>query len=269
LLSVLLFGASCFAAPGDLKWTFVAFPTPDAGLSTSPALLSDGTILIVAPGQALFAVKPSGQELWHYAPVGGQQGAPVVGPGDHVHVGGSHLQALGDRSSLRWSVPSPSGQGFDVPVLGAGGTVYSVDGDGRLYALRADGTLRWVASAQQPAISSPVLGRDGSLYVASRQAQQPHAIRPDGQRAWEFPAGTGLVGSPAIGPDGAVKGVTNAQRLATLGAKTNYTDVCARAGVEYQYWIRALNSQGAGPFSLPAPGSGSTASALRHRQPAN
>jgi len=36
--------------------------------------------------------------------------------------------------------------------------------------------------------------------------------------------------------------VTDAQRLATVGAQTNFADFPAQAGIEYQYWIRALNS---------------------------
>jgi len=83
--------APCSAAPGELRWTFAAFPIPEWGLSTSPALLSDGTILIVAPGQGLYAVSGTGHELWRYAPIGGVQQAPAVGPDDQFYVGGSHL----------------------------------------------------------------------------------------------------------------------------------------------------------------------------------
>ena len=83
----LILHVSCLAAPGDLKWTFDAIPTPESGLSSAPAVLADGTVLIVAPGEALYAVSASGQELWRYAPAGGVDGAPVVGAAAAVYVG--------------------------------------------------------------------------------------------------------------------------------------------------------------------------------------
>ncbi len=201
LVFALILRTFCLAAPGDLKWTFNAIPTPESGLSSLPAVLADGTVLIVAPGQALYAVSASGRELWRYAPTGGVDGAPVVGAADVIYVGGSHLRALQAHGSVRWSFPSPSGSGFDVPVLGADGTVYSVAGDGRLHALRGDGTLRWVASTPQACLASPVIGPDGALFLNLRYGGFA-AMNPDGNLRWTVAVSGDLSGPAAIADHG-------------------------------------------------------------------
>jgi outer membrane protein assembly factor BamB len=203
MMVVTMLGSSCAAAPGDLKWSFRALPTPSQGFSTSPTLAPDGTILVVAPGEALYGVDASGRELWRFAPAWGVSGSAVVGPGNEIYIGGAQLRALRGHGFVRWSFPSPSGAGFDVPVLGADGTVYCADGDGRLYAVDANGALRWVTPPGRRFLGSPVIDRDGSLYL-NLPFGAFGAMNPDGNLRWVVNTPQDLGGPAALADDGTV-----------------------------------------------------------------
>jgi len=96
--------------------------------------------------------------------------------------------------TLKWSYPT--GGGESSPAIGADGTLY-VGGEGDLYAINSDGTLKWKYPIAQFASSSPAIGADGTVYVGSC------AINPDGTLKWSYPIWVGSC-FPAIGADGTV-----------------------------------------------------------------
>jgi outer membrane protein assembly factor BamB len=51
------------------------------------------------------------------------------------------------------------------PAIAADGSVYVGAQDGRLYALRPDGTLRWSFAGTKPIDHHPVVAPDGTVYV--------------------------------------------------------------------------------------------------------
>jgi outer membrane protein assembly factor BamB len=52
-------------------------------------------------------------------------------------------------------------------VIGADGTIYVGSDDNKLYAIRADGTLKWSYTTGSAVRSSPAIGADGTIYVGS------------------------------------------------------------------------------------------------------
>lgn len=151
----------------------VARNVPLGNRPTSPALVADdGTVWVIAePGIAL-AIESSGRvrsrtELGsrHYegaAPAVGRDGAlrvPTLTRG---------LVCIGPAGSERWTVSSSAGH--QAPVnLDDEDTALLVDRAGRMFAIGADGALRWQVTLETYSYEAPVLGPDGTLYVTTER----------------------------------------------------------------------------------------------------
>lgn len=103
------------------------------------------------------------------------------------------------------------GRGKRVPAIGPDGTIYAVRSgiaddlhlESTLYALDPDGTMKWSLDAAAPegAKSSPSIGPNGRLYLASGQVVR--ILDPDGselQVSEPFSLGSWM--APAVAPDG-------------------------------------------------------------------
>jgi outer membrane protein assembly factor BamB len=93
------------------------------------------------------------------------------------------------------------------PAIGADGTVYVGSGEGKLYAIKADGTLKWAfASWGWVQFTSPAIGADGTVYVGEWGEGKLYAIKADGTLKWAFTTTIeyGIYTSPAIGADGTI-----------------------------------------------------------------
>lgn len=90
------------------------------------------------------------------------------------------------------------------PVIAPDGTVYLGTSEGRLIALRANGSELWAAQLPrlQGIVSSPVVGGDGSIYIVGvslpvrdhREGRTVvvyrawlHKFTPSGERLWDIP----------------------------------------------------------------------------------
>ena len=113
---------------------------------------------------------------------------------------GSAPQANG---SIKWQFEVDGDYMGFRPTIGPDATIYFQDVDGHLYALRPDGSVKWIFQGGYPA--GPVaVGADSTAYIASGNTIQ--AISPAGTLVWEFtdPDSQGVIGGPAVGPDGKV-----------------------------------------------------------------
>jgi outer membrane protein assembly factor BamB len=188
---------------GAAKWTFTGIgPTEDP----SPAVGADGTVLVPFADGVLHAVGPDGTERWAFTNSTSILTPATVGADQSVYFGGGSLVAVSPTHLELWSQPdadSVSG----MPALGADGSVYFTSGDGTLYAAAATGASLWTystmyqleeatvdgagrlyfgsrgagvfvvdsngAQVSTPLLpggdvrSTPVVGADGTLYVAS------------------------------------------------------------------------------------------------------
>jgi hypothetical protein len=89
------------------------------------------------------------------------------------------------------------------PAIGADGTVYVGSGDHNLYALNPNGTLKWLYQTGASVESSPAIGADGTVYVGSENGGL-YALNPNGTLKWSFQTGDWIYSSPAISADGMV-----------------------------------------------------------------
>lgn len=124
---------------GHDLWSFDGGGSYGQDLSTTPALLSDGTVLWPGPNSTLFALSPQGKMLWS-ARLSAQPLSPVVMKDGSIVVGDTagKLEDLvpGGRGapSVRWALEL-GGTSFGSPALGADGTIYTTTEQG-LVAVR-------------------------------------------------------------------------------------------------------------------------------------
>ena len=92
-----------------------------------------------------------------------------------------------------------------APAIAEDGTIYFgvIYGNGYLYAMNPNGTIKWTYPTGGDIYSSPAIGDDGTIYVGSG-SKTIHAIYPNGTRKWVFNTNHVVYSSPAIGPDGTI-----------------------------------------------------------------
>ncbi len=172
-----LSSADTSANPGTLKWVFPTIdqpePSPAIGVSSSPAIASDGTIY-VGGDIDLYAVNPDGTMKWKF-PTGSliEHSSPAIGADGTIYIGSydHSLYAVTDGGqgvvTKKWAFAT--GDAVDTsPAIGPDGTIYFGSADNTLYAVNSDGTLKWKFASGAPIEdSSPAIGDDGTIYIGS------------------------------------------------------------------------------------------------------
>src|SRR5439155_14486940 len=90
------------------------------------------------------------------------------------------------------------------PVIGADGTIYVAAG-GTLHALWPDGARKWSFAGGSTTNSSPTLASDGTIYFGA--GSRLYAIRDSdflGDKKWQFDATGSVLSSPAIASNGRI-----------------------------------------------------------------
>ena len=118
---------------------------------------------------------------------------------------------------VKWRFQADSPYILQRPAVGADGTVVIHDSSGNVYALRPDGSLKWIFTTRVFAAGPPSIGLDGTVYVADSSTIT--AIKPNGSLKWTFtepPGGQGVIAGPTVGPDGNIYAVTDIGGLGAL-----------------------------------------------------
>jgi hypothetical protein len=104
-----------------------------------------------------------------------------------------------------WVFQGANGLGiYSSPAVGLDGTIYVASLE-YLFALMPDGKEKWKQKIGFWVRSSPAVGPDGTVYVASGDGKL-YAINPDGTEKWKFetPSLSPIYSSPAVGSDGTI-----------------------------------------------------------------
>jgi outer membrane protein assembly factor BamB len=89
------------------------------------------------------------------------------------------------------------------PVIGRDNTIFVGSGDYNLYAVKPDGTLKWQYTTGNYIYSSPAVGSDGTVYVGSND-KNLYAINSNGTLKWTYATGDYVTTHPIIVDDGTI-----------------------------------------------------------------
>lgn len=136
------------------------------------------------------------ERLWRRG-VGGVLTSSPVDVGDAVAFGSRagvvHCLAK-SGGETRWSFKGPDG--FGSSPAAAGGRIYIGCYDGEVFCLNArDGSRVWSYKTGARVVSSPAIGRDGSVLVGSYDGYL-YCLYPDGGVRWRFNSGARIWSSP-------------------------------------------------------------------------
>ncbi|MFY9610702.1 MAG: PQQ-binding-like beta-propeller repeat protein [Blastocatellia bacterium] len=166
------------------------------GVAAPVSRWSDSLVVAYVPEAARTAAVP----LQVVTSTGSSNNLPLEVTGSNLLLDVMAPQANG---SIKWQFEVDGDYMGFRPTIGPDGTIYFQDVDGHLYALRPEGSVKWIFQGGYPA--GPVaVGADNTTYIASGNTIQ--AISPAGTLVWEFsdPNSQGVIAGPAVGPDGKI-----------------------------------------------------------------
>jgi hypothetical protein len=153
----------------------------------------------------VYAISPEGSQIWTLYPGGGLWNfSPSLGADGTLYgCVDAKLLALHPDGTTNW-VFQADDLLYSSSVIGTDGTIYFCSGRGSLYALNANGSVKWTNASVSG--SCPVLADDGTIYCGGKVT----AFDTNGTRRWTFIKdssgfGTGL----SLGRDGAIYFVSN------------------------------------------------------------
>jgi len=150
---------------------------------SQPALGADGTIFTTSIEGVVAVNTQDGMMKWTFSHAAAREWTcPVIGMDGTVYIGsieGStpfRVFALDENNGeKRWEFTgekprnfqgAPHGQSPPAPTVGADGTVYIGSPEGKLYALNGQtGVKRWELEAESPITTSPIIDKDGTLWL--------------------------------------------------------------------------------------------------------
>ena len=231
-------------ATGNTRWTAAA----SAGAAIGPEgtlYLNGGEGVFHADNGKIYAFDGAGgQKKWEFAaPIG----SVSIGADGTLYVGfnSAGLYALNPTNGVTNWVFAAGGQ-LTSPAIGSDGTLFCGSTDKKAYAVNgSDGTRKWECPLAAPTWSPPVLGTDGTVYVATCDQDANWDGSPDdssfyaldgltGKVKWEYSTGGSFFTTPAVSAEGTVyvSGTPNqlyAVDGATGGIKWAFTTGTARA----------------------------------------
>ncbi len=178
----------------SLNWTFKMAGEGRA----SPMADSSGNVYIGDFNGWVYAISPTGIQLWKYNTGSKILGRPAIGPDGTIYVGtnSNGLYAFNPDGTLKWRFHGDGNMQF-MPVIGSDGTIYANSYAGNLFAINPDGTKKWSFKSGNRLTGSPTLDEAGIIYLAGSDGRL-QAINPDGTVNWNFCFGVTMLGSVSL-----------------------------------------------------------------------
>ena len=193
-------------ATGADRWTFDGGGGYGGDLSTSPAVLTDGTILWSGPRARLFALSPAGALRWAEE-FDAQLLSPAVvndGVGYVMTMAGTltRLDLTPSAATRRWTL-SLGSSSYGSPAVAPDGTIVtSVDNE--VVTVLDDGdhaAVKWRYDTGALIEVSPAVSRDGTIVIGTN-GHTEIALRADGTERWKYQRDSQSYSSAAITPNG-------------------------------------------------------------------
>ncbi|GAC1610606.1 MAG: hypothetical protein NVS3B26_18290 [Mycobacteriales bacterium] len=192
---------------GRDRWTYDGGGSYGSDLSTSPAVLGDGSILWPGPGHTLRLLSEKGKVLWSQVHGGFVLSPAVVGRRAYIADMSGKLLALdlpsGRQPHVAWRRQLQAGS-YSSPAVSPDGTVYTAAGT-LVTALSDQGDsarVRWTFRTRDTVEVSPAVTEDGTVIIGTN-ADVQYGLGPDGSVRWTFDRGDWSYSSP-VARDGKV-----------------------------------------------------------------
>jgi len=159
-----------------------------------------------------YETPPPSPALWTYNAGQPIYSSPALGPDGTIYFASADgkLHALNRDGTKKWDVSlGVAGMTYidSSPAVGPDGDIYIGtvgNGNGALYAVHPDGSIKWSYTVIDWIESSPAIGADGTVYFGCWDGKL-YALNPDGTLKWTHStAGTFAFSSPAIDKDGVI-----------------------------------------------------------------
>jgi len=157
-----------FDSTGRELWSWPSHN--NLSISHSPVIGQDGKIYFACYSDSLYALTPNGDLAWARALGSDVNSSPTIGYDGKIYVattrgiGNWILWAFNPDGSVAWAYPLAGEADFATPAVGPDSTIY-VGADSFLYAIRADGTLKWRTTLSTKIQTCPAVANDSTIYV--------------------------------------------------------------------------------------------------------
>jgi outer membrane protein assembly factor BamB len=192
---------------GQVVWTFNAHAAfgPD-DVSSTAAVLPDGTILWPGPDHKLFGIAPGGRELWAFETTGVPLSPVIASPTEiYVMTTAGELTAIHVTHvgiTIRW-IMKLGQQSFGSPVVRPDGVIETTV-DNSLIAIRDEGgnaRKLWQFTVPQKVEVSAAVASDGTTVLGANDGFE-YGISASGQELWKHATGSPSFSSPAVTSSG-------------------------------------------------------------------
>jgi outer membrane protein assembly factor BamB len=224
---------------GHQVWHFDGGSPYGQDLSTSPAVLSDGTILWPGPSATLYALSRSGVLLWKEQFGRSQLLSPAVTATGQIYIAdlGGMLRSIrvsGAGAEVAWSLPV-GGSDYASPVVGPDGTIYTASNQDlvAVHDLGSSAAEKWRFHTQKLIEVSNAVAPDGTVIVGTNNDRE-YGVRPDGTQAWELTLGEFTYSSAVVRPNGVAYFGDNNGRTWSVDAATgavHYSSLPAKGAI--------------------------------------
>lgn len=184
------------------------YEVPYYSTHSSLAVANNGTVYVCTDAKAsnpdrgnnVIAVK-NGTKVWENVTNEVIRSTPAVANDGTIYIGDYEgvLKAYNTDGTEKWSANLGKRVKYSAPAIASDGTIYiGLEDDNKLVAVNPiDGTEKWTFSVDNDIRATPVIDKQGTIYVASSD-DYFYAINSDGTLKWKTIYGDYTSGTPAI-----------------------------------------------------------------------
>lgn len=184
---------------GSLAWHFPEKADNRQTFYASPTLV-DGQLIAGSYSNVLYSINPnSGALNWEFDQAHGRYVASASAVRDTILAPSADhtLYALDLKGNLRWKFST--GHALWASPWSDGEYVYQPSMDHFLYKLKlADGSLEWKTDLGGAAVSPPVPGNDGQIYLGTLTNEVLAVQTSDGSILWRFKTDDAVWSKPVL-----------------------------------------------------------------------
>jgi len=163
-----------FNPDGSQRWMYESFNLEPGGIQISPSIDEYGNIYVATCytsgwWSGIYSISEQGELNWRrdteilYS-------SPAIDDSAIYCVARQTVEARNNNGDLLWQFPVSSLISYSSPAIGSNLTIYVGTDAGKVLALASEGTLKWQCDLHNGPLSSPAIGSDGGLYIASSTA---------------------------------------------------------------------------------------------------